>query len=80
MPCIERAKDLASKRTVDEVEGEDGWVIAESKGAEGIVDIDGGEEEKKSVPEEELVADIDDESDDDDNVFAKKAEVVEDNV
>lgn len=45
VPCLERAKDLATKSSVNETEGEDGWVIAESHQGDHVEDIDG--EEKK---------------------------------
>ncbi len=58
---------------INEIEDDDGWVIAEQKNKTEIEDIE-AEEVKKE--EEDEVVDIDDEcssdSDDDDNVFAKK--------
>ena len=47
VPCTERAKDLVHSGSIDETEGEDGWVIAESKGNDQVADIDGGEEWKE---------------------------------
>ena len=79
VPCMQRAKDLATDAAIEETEDEDGWVVAETKGGSAVADID-GEEEKKEVPEEEEVADIDDSSEEEEeNIFAggkKESEVL----
>ena len=76
VPSRIRAKDLVDdeKNQIDEVEDDDGWVIAEQKDKAEIEEIDKEEGKKEEVEE---VVDIDDESsdeDEDENAFAKKEE------
>ena len=83
VPCRIRAKDLLDddKNHIDEVEDEDGWVVAEQKDKQEIEDIDAAdapkEDAKKPEDDDDSVEDIEDEinssdSDGDDNIFAKK--------
>lgn len=79
VPCKIRAKDLMDeeKNHIDENEGEDGWIIAEPKEKQEIVEID--KEDKGEVEGNDEVVDIEDELDSseeegDQNIFAKKEE------
>jgi ubiquitin-like-conjugating enzyme ATG3 len=86
VPCRLRAKDLLDdeKNHIEEKEDEDGWVVAESKIKQEIVEIDKEDKKEAKQDHNDEIVDIEDELDSSDedeagkNIFANpKKEKVE---